>query len=233
MSHPSIEMTGRARDRVHPHRIGFSTAVSRQFTTERDRAVRGAFMLEFMNSAGPTPERIAVASAKWGESLRRHVQEEFGHRLGIRVYCEQLPDRTNAVSLNPRIRDYFGNPGPHIHYSVSRYERRALDEAREVAGRIFSAMGLTEIRRSNLMFAAHQMGTHRMGADPRTSVVDPNLKAHDVPNLYLVGGGCFVTASSSPPTLTIAALAIRAAEQIAARLRPAARPGSNGTYPEG
>jgi choline dehydrogenase-like flavoprotein len=222
MSHPSIEVTGRARDRVHPHRIGFSTAVSRQFTLERDRGRRGAFMLEFMNSAGATPERLAVTSGKWGESLRRHVQEEFGYRLGIRVYCEQLPERTNAVSLNRGITDYFGSPGPHIHYSVSRYERGALDEARQVAGRIFSAMGLTEIRRSNLMFAAHQMGTHRMGMDPRTSVVDPNLRAHDVPNLYLVGSGCFVTAGSSPPTLTIAALAIRAAGQIADRVRPAA-----------
>ena len=60
-----------------------------------------------------------------------------------------------------------------------------------------------------------------MGTDPGTSVVDVALKAHDVPNLYLVGSGCFVTTSASPPTLTIAALAVRAAEHIAARLRPA------------
>ena len=62
-----------------------------------------------------------------------------------------------------------------------------------------------------------------MGPDPRASVVDANLRAHDVPNLYLVGSGCFVTASSSPPTLTIVALAIRAAEHIAARLRAGLR----------
>jgi choline dehydrogenase-like flavoprotein len=54
-----------------------------------------------------------------------------------------------------------------------------------------------------------------MGRDPRSSVLDENLRAHDVPNLYLVGGGSFVTASSSPPTLTIAALAIRTAKHIA------------------
>jgi choline dehydrogenase-like flavoprotein len=63
-----------------------------------------------------------------------------------------------------------------------------------------------------------------LGADPQASVVDANLRAHDVPNLYLVGSGCFVTASASPPTLTIAALAIRAAEHVAARLRPAGQP---------
>jgi choline dehydrogenase-like flavoprotein len=58
-----------------------------------------------------------------------------------------------------------------------------------------------------------------MGRDPGSSVVDRNLRAHEVSNLYLVGSGCFVTASSSPPTLTIAALAIRAAEHLAALLR--------------
>jgi glucose dehydrogenase len=80
-------------------------------------------------------------------------------------------------------------------------------------------MGLKDIRSSNLSFAAHQIGTHRMGMDPLRSVIDVNLCAHDVPNLYLVGSGCFVTASASPPTLTIAALAIRAAEHIARQLR--------------
>ena len=82
------------------------------------------------------------------------------------------------------------------------------------------------------MFAAHQIGTHRMGADPKASVVDANLRAHDVPNLYLVGSGCFVTASSSPPTLTIAALAIRAAEHIAGRLRAAGHVAPNAFWQE-
>ena len=220
MSHPSLEVTGRARENVYPFRIGFSTAVSRQFAVERARATRGAFLLEFLNSAGPTPDRIATASGLWGEALRRHVKEEFGRRLGIRIYCEQLPQFANAVTLNPRVPDYFGNPAPHLHYSIGRYERDALDEARAVAGKILAAMQLTDIQASGLLFAAHQIGTHRMGRDPGTSVVDADLRAHDVPNLYLVGAGAFVTASASPPTLTIAALAIRAAEHIAGSLRP-------------
>jgi choline dehydrogenase-like flavoprotein len=220
MSHPSIDVTGRARENVYPYRIGFSTAMSRQFAVERPRATQGAFLLEFLNSAGPTPQRLALASGLWGDALQRRVREEFGHVLGIRVYAEQLPAPVNAVSLNPRLTDYFGNPAPHIHYSVGPYERRALDDARTVASRILAALGLSDIRASALTFAGHQMGTHRMGTDPRTSVVDRDLRAHDVDNLYLVGAGAFVTAGASPPTLTIAALAIRAAEHIARRLRP-------------
>ena len=219
-SHPSIDVTGRAAQKVSPYRIGFSTAMSRRFAATGERGTRGAFLLEFLNSAGPTPERIALASGLSGEALRQRVREAFGHSLGIRVYAEQLPARINTVSLNPRVRDDFGSPVPHLHYSVGAYERRALDAARDVATAILTAMGLTEIRASALSFAGHQMGTHRMGTDPRASVVDPDLRAHDVANLYVLGAGSFVTAGASPPTLTIAALAIRAAEHIARALRP-------------
>ena len=219
MSHPSVDVLGRARDKVYPYRIGFSTAMSRQFAIDRDRSVQGAFLLEYLNSAGPTPEQIAVKSGKSGDALRRHVQEEFGHWLGVRVYAEHLAERRNAVSLSSRVRDYFGSPGPHIDCQVSRYERAALDDARALATRIFTAMGLGQIHATSLSFSGHQIGTHRMGADPRTSVVDANLRSHEVPNLYLMGSGCFVTASASPPTLTIVALAIRAGRHIAAELR--------------
>ena len=220
MSHPSIDVTGRTDAHVYPYRIGFSTAMSRRFSVEGPRSTRGAFLLEFLNSAGPTPQRLALASGLWGEALQRRVREEFGHVLGIRVYAEQLPAAINAVSLNPRVTDYFGSPVPHLHYSVGAYERNALDAAKDVASRILAAAGARDIRSSPLTFAGHQMGTHRMGADPRTSVVDRDLRAHDVDNLYLVGAGAFVTAGASPPTLTIGALAMRAAAHIARRLRP-------------
>jgi choline dehydrogenase-like flavoprotein len=220
MSQPSLDVLGRARDKVYPYRIGFSTAMARQFAVERDRATQGAFLLEFLNSAGPTPGDIAVKSGESGDALRRRVQDEFGRWLGIRVYAEHLPDRDNAVSLSPRSRDYFGNPAPHIRCSLGRYERRALDEARDAASQILRTMGLLEIHATTMSFSAHQIGTHRMGRDPRASVVDADLRAHEVPNLYLVGSGCFVTSSALPPTLTIVALAIRAARHIAAGLRP-------------
>jgi glucose dehydrogenase len=226
MSHPSIDVIGRVRDKVYPYRIGFSTAMSRQFTVERDRAMRGAFLLEFLNAAGPTPEEIAVRSERWGEALRRQVREEFGHWLGIRAYAEPLPDRGNSVTLNPRVRDYFESPAPHVHANLGRYERSALDDAKQVAGNILAALGASDIHPTAQSFSGHQIGTHRMGTDPGTSVVDVDLRSHDVPNLYVVGSGCFVTASASPPTLTIVALAIRCAEHIAARLRPASEHGA-------
>src|SRR6266536_2003636 len=216
MCHPVIDITGRVPEKAYPYRVGFSTAMSRQFAVDRDRARQGAFYLEFLNfPRDGQPEDLALASGKWGEALRRHVETEFGHTVGIRVYCEQLPDPRNSVTLNSRVTDSFGNPVPHITYHVGPQERETLAEARTVAPRVLEAMGASQVRSSALRFASHQIGTHRMGRDPRASVVDETLRAHEVANLYLVGSGCFVTASSSPPALTIAALAIRTAEQIA------------------
>jgi choline dehydrogenase-like flavoprotein len=223
MSHPAIDVLGRAPRRVDPYRIGFSTAMATQFAVGPERGVRGGFLLEFLNSAGPTPEQIATTSGLWGEALARRVREEFGYSLGIRAYAEPWPERTNAVQLNARLRDSHGSAAPHVHLMVGRYERRALDHARDVATRILAAAGCTDIRPTARTYSAHQLGTHRMGLDPTTSVVDPTLRSHDVRNLYLVGGGCFVTATPMPPTLTIVALAIRAARQIAGELRPAAQ----------
>ena len=65
----------------------------------------------------------------------------------------------------------------------------------------------------------HLLGTARMGDNPRDSVVDRYHRAHDVPNLFLCDGSCFVTSGRGQPTMTIQALAFRAADHIAAFAR--------------
>jgi choline dehydrogenase-like flavoprotein len=220
LAHAGADISGRMPERVYPFRIGFSTAMSRQFAIGSGRSHSAAFFLEFRNSAGPTPEAIAVASGLTADALRKHVGEQFGHWLAIRVQSEPLADPANAITLAPKLADYFGSPAPSITHRIGGYEKRGIDEGTRVARAILVELGAKEIRVSGPGVTAHQMGTHRMGTDPATSVVDPNLRAHDIANLYLVGAGAFVTASASPPTLTIAALAIRAAEHIASVLEP-------------
>ena len=167
MAQPSIDAVGRVADNVYPYRIGFSTAMSRQFAVDRERARRAGFLLEFLNSAGPRPDEIARTSGLTGEALARHVRAEFGTRLGIRVYGEHLPDSANAITLDPRVKDYFGNPAPRINYRMSRYELDGLESARRVTRSILQAAGATGIGFTTMSPAAHQIGTHRMGTDPR------------------------------------------------------------------
>src|SRR6185436_21182218 len=88
MAQPSIDVIGRMAHNVYPYRVGFSTAMSQQFAAPRDRATRAAFYLEFLNSAGPKPDELAVSSGRTGDDLRQYVRDEFGKWLGIRIYCE-------------------------------------------------------------------------------------------------------------------------------------------------
>jgi choline dehydrogenase-like flavoprotein len=220
MSQSSVDVVGQVRDSAYPHRIGFSTAMSRQFADDAQRPSRAGFVLEFLNSAGPRPDQLAAGSGLTGDAQRRHVQQQFGKQLGIRVYAEHLPDRVNTVSLDRRVSDYFGAPVPRIEYRLAPYDRGGLTAGTQMAKKILEAAGATDVRMTMLSPSAHQLGTHRMGVDPASSVTDHALRAHDVSNLYLVGGGSFVTSTPAPPTLTIAALALRAAEHIAGVLRP-------------
>ena len=78
-------------------------------------------------------------------------------------------------------------------------------------------MSATEIDHGSTIFSAgHIMGTYRMGTDPRTSVVTPEQRSHDHANLFLLCIGVFPTGAASNPTLTIAALALRAVDAIVA-----------------
>ena len=84
---------------------------------------------------------------------------------------------------------------------------------------LMNALGATDVQTLGpITDGAVMGGTCRMGDDARTSVVDRNLRTHDHPNLYLVGSATFPTITASPPTLTIAAFALRAALTIRTEL---------------
>jgi choline dehydrogenase-like flavoprotein len=84
-----------------------------------------------------------------------------------------------------------------------------------VALEITAALKATDIHEgTDILSSGHIIGTYRMGADARQSVVNPDLRAHDHANLFLLGSGVFPTSATSNPTLTIAALALRAVEAI-------------------
>ena len=216
MERPAIAVQGTLQQRVFPYRIGFPTMETMQLCNPKNRHERAATKIEFHNFEGPTPYEIASASGNWGKSLAEEVRRTFGHDISVEASIEQLPDPSNTVSLDPHLRDCFGNPAPRITYSFSAYEKNSLKEAKTLAEKILTAAG-AELNGEQVSqgFAGHPMGTCRMGNDPATSVVDRTLRAHDVRNLFIVGGSVFVTGSSLQPSLTMAALAIRAAEHIA------------------
>ena len=128
---------------------------------------------------------------------------------------EQLPSPENRIVPDYDRRDAIGVPRPRITYQIDEYSKRALAHGRRIAREIFAAMKATDRHEApDMVSAGHVMGTYRMGTDPKQSVVTPDQRAHDHPNLFLLGSGVFPTGAASNPTLTIAALALRAVSAI-------------------
>ena len=154
-----------------------------------------------------------------GVELRHAVADHASRQVQLAALTEQLPEPENRVALDARDRDLHGVPLPRVHYRVGEYSRGGLAAARGIHDEIFTRLRATEIHHADdFQGAGHIMGTTRMGDDPSRSVVDRDLRCHSHPNLFLVGAGAFPTASTANPTLTIAALALRAAAAVAETL---------------
>lgn len=136
--------------------------------------------------------------------------------MRLAALTEQLPDAENRVTLDAHKSDAFGVPLPRIQYRLDTYSRAGLDAAREIHNEIFARLNASEVHHGHTYEGAgHIIGTTRMGEKPRDSVVDRDLRCHDHPNLFLVGSGTSPTASTANPTLTVAALALKAAGVVA------------------
>ena len=124
----------------------------------------------------------------------------------------------NRVTVDPHTTDSYGIPIPVIHFRFSPNDvalwndivqngMEILHQAK--AGKIFSNIP------APIGFGSHEGGTVRMGKDTRTSVLNSHCQAHEVKNLFVVGGSAFTTYPEKNPTLTIMALAVRTARFIA------------------
>lgn len=210
---------------LYPHRKGFATMISQQFHDRTDRGTASGFLLRG-EADGPGPERVeeviselALRSGNWGEDFARElvprVEEEYGRQMLVGSNAEPLPSEENRVELDPDLEDAFGLPAPRLRYGPSEYEQEAYRDGDEYIHAIADELGAESLGPIQTHHGSHHAGTCRMGSDPERSVVDRDLRAHDLNNLYVVGGANFVTLSLVNPTLTIAALALRLGDHLA------------------
>jgi choline dehydrogenase-like flavoprotein len=146
----------------------------------------------------------------FGAELKARVREHFPRMFRISWSTEMLPDPENRVTLSDKT-DPAGIPRPRIAFSVPAYNIDAFAKAQEVITAIFDKIGGSEYHFfTTWAGAGHIMGTCRMGLDRASSVVDPDGRTHEHPNLYVVGSSVFPTAGTANPTLTAVALTLRA-----------------------
>jgi choline dehydrogenase-like flavoprotein len=146
----------------------------------------------------------------WGKKLRDFMKE-YNFWLQLGIIGEVLPHENNRVELASE-KDDYGLPITKTFFSIGENEREMIKAGYRKMEEIMRAAGALEMFRSPLF--VHLMGTTRMGDDPKNSVVDKNLKAHDLENLYVCGASVFPTSGAVNPTLTIQALSARLANHL-------------------
>ena len=160
---------------------------------------------------------LSPGAPRWGAGYKKALREEANHRMTISCYVTQLPLETNRVDLDPEVKDEWGLPAMRITSKMHPDDIKNMEFFRQKSIEILEAAGAKKVWAPPVNEArggAHNRGTCRMGNDPKTSVVDKYHKSHDVPNLYVVDGSNLVTGGRNHPTLTIQALAYRAADHL-------------------
>jgi len=224
MGHPAQLSWALAPEPVWPYRGPLSTS---GIETPRDGAFRKdrpAFRIEIGNDgwAWPkgAPTSTAAVLARSGlrdAALNEALRDQASRHLRLTSLLEQLPEPENRVTLDPDEADIYGVPLPRLAYRLGAYVEAGLAAARAAHAEIFALLGATTIQhRDGAEGAGHIIGTARMGSDPRHSVVDPELRSHDHPNLFILGSAVFPTGATANPTLTIAALSLRAEATVMA-----------------
>ncbi|AZA64702.1 GMC family oxidoreductase [Chryseobacterium carnipullorum] len=169
----------------------------------------------------------------FGAELKEALATRLSRQVLFHFEIEQLPNPNNRVTINDQYMDPLGIPRPVIHYELTEYEKKAMQQAKLASDQMFKKLGIedcteyTEKDKNTFLYdkvrysyngAGHIVGTHRMGSNPDDSVTNSYCKAWDHPNLYVVGAGNMTTLGTSNPTLTLSAFTIRSVESILADL---------------
>jgi choline dehydrogenase-like flavoprotein len=170
---------------------------------------------------GRQPIGWALASGgnlpSWGAPLKARL-EAFPRSMVCAGHGTSLPLETNSVSLDPGLKDAWGIPAIRVTYKDHPDDLATARFLRDRSVEIMQAAGAQKIWTEEVaerIGSVHLLGTCRMGKDPAMSVIDKYHRAHDVPNLFVCDGSSFVTSGRGQPTMTIQALAFRAADHIA------------------
>lgn len=225
MDHPGTSSSFKSAEPLWP---GRGPNVLSAITNLRDgpwrseMAARKLMILNMNPVAGVTAE--AIDEGLTGAELRATIRHRAARHQVITSFNEQLPDPSNRIVPSTEgLTDALGIPRPEIHYDIGDYVHRAAEDTRARVEKIAEAMGAEPGSVShNEGYAPnnHITGATIMGDNPNDSVVNRDCRTHDHPNLWIASSSTFPSVSSVNVTLTIAALAIRIGEAIAAEARP-------------
>jgi choline dehydrogenase-like flavoprotein len=169
---------------------------------------------------GPQPIGWALATGpdmpRWGADLKARL-EAFPRSMTLYGHTTSLPVEANSVSIDPQLKDAWGIPAMRVTYKDHPDDLATAKFLQDRSVEILEAADAQKVWRGSVAprtNSVHLLGTCRMGNDPATSVIDKYHRTHDIKNLFLCDGSSLVTSGRGQPTMTIQALAFRAAEHI-------------------
>jgi choline dehydrogenase-like flavoprotein len=139
--------------------------------------------------------------------------------VSLAGFGEMLPRYDNFVAIDPNVVDTFGIPVLRITMTWGENERKLIPAMADTAAQMMEAAGAKNIfpfKVENRVpgYGIHEMGTARMGSDPKTSFLNQYTQSHDVGNLFVMDASSFVSGGCQNPTLTIMAIAVRGCDYL-------------------
>ncbi|KAA3634424.1 MAG: GMC family oxidoreductase [Bacteroidetes bacterium] len=177
----------------------------------------------FQGSASRTNWKRAIKELSYGEDLKNSLFKPGPWRIGMSGFGECLPYHDNKMTLDKNHLDEWGIPTVTFDCEFKENEFKMRQDMQEQAIQMFKAAGFKDVKGydnpSSPGNCIHEMGTARMGRDPRTSVLNGHNQVHAVPNVYVTDGACMTSSPYQNPSLTYMAITARAANHAAEQLR--------------
>jgi choline dehydrogenase-like flavoprotein len=158
----------------------------------------------------------------FGRELKENLRSPGPWMMMLGAMTECLPQYSNHVKLDEFKRDKWGIPQLRISFRYGENEQKLADHANSEAVAMLEAAGGMVVHSSSALepggAAIHEMGTARMGRDPKTSVLNAHNQTHDIPNLFVTDGAAMASSACQNPSLTYMALTARACHYAVSQL---------------
>ncbi|MGC0772866.1 MAG: GMC family oxidoreductase [Candidatus Acidiferrum sp.] len=159
----------------------------------------------------------------FGVDFKNSLKKPGPWRMGMGGFGECLPNHNNYVEINKEKLDAWGIPTLTIHCAWGENELAMHKDIAVQAAEMLAAAGARNISVTDQIsspgLGIHEMGTARMGRDPKTSVLNEHNQAHDAKNLFMTDGACMVSSSCVNPSLTYMALTARACDFAVSKMK--------------
>lgn len=164
-----------------------------------------------------------IAEFDVGADLKNALSEPGPWTIGMIGFGEFLPYHDNRISLNHSVKDAWGLPVLSMNVEIKDNEKKMRKDMINDAMEMLEAVGLKHVHPFDWGYAPgqgiHEMGTARMGRDPKSSVLNAHNQVWDAPNVYVTDGACMTSASCVNPSLTYMALTARAVDHAVKELK--------------